>query len=293
MEIKVYPEILELAPQLSPGVQAEADAFAEMRAVADDFAKTATPQEYWMTGGSLAPYQYQSVFAALPRGSKVLDVGVGFGPSSVYLANCGHEVVAIEPSIVLCRVLRDAAVRFSLNLQVIQGVGEKLSLLGRNDFDVVVFNSSLHHCDDPELALREARACLKPSGALYLVNENMLKPWQTQAGYLRRLAADPIGMGHYGGNEHSYHNGTYVKMLRTVFRDVTLEIPRAGTAIEDLEMLLARRVNGVRIYGSNGKILARYLFYIVREQMRHMPWLYRLLAKASIVPVHFKAAGFL
>ncbi|RYG33023.1 MAG: class I SAM-dependent methyltransferase, partial [Burkholderiales bacterium] len=196
----------------------------------------------------------------------------------------------VEPSLALCELIRDTAVRLNLPIEVVQGVGEQLANLQRSDFDIVIFNSSLHHCDDPTLAIAQARACLKPSGSLYLVNENMLKPWQTQAGYYRRLAADPIGMGHYGGNEHSYHNFTYVGLLRKSFARVELLVPRAGSAIEDLDMLLSRRVDGARVYASNARVLTRYIYYILREKLRHAPWLYGLLGRASIVPVHFKAS---
>lgn len=257
----------------------------------DKFANTTTPEQYWTGGISEAPYQYELLMKDFPMGAMVLDVGVGLGQSSVYLALHGYRVVAVEPSMVMCKLLRDAAVRHALPIQVAQGVAEDLSKLGRNDFDVVLFNASLHHCDDPERALAEAKACLKKGGAVYLVNENMLKPWQTEEGFQRKLLEDPVAMGHYGGNEHAYHNGKYARMLRAQFKDVQWLVPRTGSALDDLRLILNRHIDGSPIHTKSGPVLARFIFYIARAWLRTVPWLYRLLAKSSVVPVHFRAVN--
>jgi SAM-dependent methyltransferase len=285
----VNRQIIELSPTLSAGVSTEVEALAAMTTQLNKFANTYSPQQYWTEGISEAPYQYESLLKLFPAGARVLDVGVGLGQSSVYLAYKGYEVSAVEPSMVLCGILRDAAMRHGLNIQVVQGVAENLSRLGRGDFDVVLFNASLHHCDDPLLALAEAKSCLKKGGAVYLVNETMLKPWQSEEGFQRRLAEDPIAMGHYGGNEHAYHNSKYVRMLRTQFKDVEWLIPRTGSALDDLRLVLNRHIDGSQIHTKNGAVLARFIFYIMRAWLRTQPLLYRMLAKSSIVPVHFRA----
>ena len=286
---RVNRRIIELSPDLSAGVSSEIEALAAMTTQLRKFAHTTSARQYWTEGISEAPYQYESLLKLFPRGAKILDVGVGLGQSSVYLAERGYDVVAVEPSMVLCEIMRDAAARHELPIQVVQGVAENLSRLGRSDFDVVLFNASLHHCDDPLLALAEAKSCLRKGGAVYLVNETMLKPWQSEAVFQRRLKEDPVAMGHYGGNEHAYHNGKYVRMLRSRFEDVEWLIPRAGSALDDLRLLLNRHIDGTQIHTRNGAVLARFLFYIVRAWLRTVPWLYRVLARASVVPVHFRA----
>lgn len=281
--------IIQFSRDFSPGVSAEMQALDALTAEQAVFARATTPEQYWRAGTSLAPYQYAQIFESLPKGSKILDVGVGFGQSSIFLADKGHQVYAVEPSLSMCRLIHEAANRFSLPVTVIQAVGEELSLIGATDFDVVIFNSSLHHCDRPVGAVAEAFKCLKPGGQLVLVNENMLKPWMSQARYLRLLEADPVGMGHYGGNEHAYHNNTYVKMLKTSFAKVDMLIPRMDSALDEVEMVLARRIGTQRIYSSNSSVLTRFVFYILKEKIRSLPGLYKLFARCSILPVNFRA----
>jgi SAM-dependent methyltransferase len=281
--------VIVLAENFSAGVQAEALILDGFLAERQEFLRAGSPDEYWRTGVSQAPYQYSKLFERLPTGSKILDVGVGFGQSSVYLATCGHTVFAVEPSLSMCNVICEAARRFSLPITAVQGVGENLSRIGAADFDVVVFNSSLHHCDQPITAIAEAFTCLRPGGQLVLANENMLKPWTTQKRYKRLLEIDPVGMGHYGGNEHSYHNKDYVKMVKTCFNDVELVIPSVDSALDELETLLSRTLRGARIYSTNHSVLLRFVFYIFKEKIRKRPALYRLFARLSLMPVHFRA----
>jgi SAM-dependent methyltransferase len=281
--------VIVLSKEFSAGVQAEAEILDGFQSEQQELLRAGSPDEYWHTGISQAPYQYAKVFESLPMGSKILDVGVGFGQSSVYLATRGHSVFAVEPSLSLCKLICEVARRFSLSITPVQGVGENLSRIGIADFDVVIFNSSLHHCDQPMTAIAEAFNCLRPGGQLVLVNENMLKPWTTQKRYRRLLEIDPVGMGHYGGNEHSYHNKDYIRMIRTSFRNVDLLIPRMDSALDELETLLARKLAGRRIYSTNLSVLLRFVLYIFKEKLRRCPPMYRLFARLSLMPVHFRA----
>jgi len=282
--------VIVLSEQLSAGVQAEVQILDGFRTQQQELLRAGSPEEYWQTGISQAPYQYAKVFESLPPGSKILDVGVGFGQSSVYLATRGHSVFAVEPSLSMCKLICETARRFSLEITPVQGVGENLSRVGITDFDAVVFNASLHHCDQPVAAIAEAFNCLKPGGQLVLVNENMLKPWTSQKRFKRLLEIDPVGMGHYGGNEHAYHNQDYLRMIMTSFPSVELLIPRMDSALDELEMLLARKfVDKTRIYGTNLSVLSRFFYYILRQKVRAHPRIYRFLGRLSLLPVHFRA----
>jgi SAM-dependent methyltransferase len=280
--------IVRLSRNFSPGVSAEIKVQNALTKEAAEFQHATSAEQYWKAGISTAPYQYEMLLSSLPKGSRILDVGVGFGQSSVFLAALGYDVYAVEPTLLMCQVIQEAAQRFKLLLTVVQAVGEDLSEIG-SDFDVVVFNSSLHHCDDPIRAISESFKCLKPGGQILLVGENMLKPWMSQERYLRLLEKDPLGMGHYGGNEHAYHNSTYIRMLKTSFPVVELQIPRMDSALEEIEMVLGRRMGGQRIYRSNMSVMLRFMFYIWKEKVRKRPWLYKMFAKCSLVNVHFRA----
>lgn len=247
-----------------------------------------TPSQFVEMIDSQAPYEYFEIIKNLSTELLILDVGVGMGASSVYLAINGFNVFAVEPTKKYCDLLQFIASKFSLPISVFEGVAETVSRLNLK-FDVVLFNSSLHHCDNPELALHEAFNVLNDGGRIYLINENFLKPWISESRYQSYLLSNPIGMGHYGGNEHSYSNVKYLKMLKSVFGRSNLLLPRQRSALNELEVKLNYKINGQRVVSSNHKMLLRFLFYIFKEKLHKYKLIYYFLGYLSLVPVHFFA----
>lgn len=197
---------------------------------------------------------------SLAPGSAVLDVGAGLGFSSIFLASRGHRVWVIEPSPELCRYVERAADFYRLPLMIFNVTGEGLGRLPARGFDACVFNASLHHCDDPDIALANCHALLRPGGRIFLLNEPQLPRYRSRAWFQRQLERDPERMGHYGGNEHTYHRHEYLAMLRRAgFRDVRDSIAsryrHPGPYLADL------RARGVRPLG----ILSRRLYYHLLE----------------------------
>ena len=93
-------------------------------------------EEYISSGDSLAPQQYANLLKFLPPGDlNILDVGCGAGQSSVYLANHGHHVWALEPNFRFCNNIEKAAFKYSLNIVSCHGVAE--------DIDKIKINSEL------------------------------------------------------------------------------------------------------------------------------------------------------
>src|SRR5258708_18900537 len=169
------------------------------------------------------------------------------------------------------------------------GEVEKFAGVGIESGGAVVLNSGLNYWEHHVAAIVEAFDCLRPGGQLVLVNENMLKPWTSQKRFKRLLEIDPVGMGHYGGNEHAYHNQAYIRMIMTSFRNVELLIPRMESALDELEILLARKLADRRIYSTNLSVMSRFAFYMLKEKVRTRPELYKLFARLSLMPVHFRS----
>ena len=96
---------------------------------------------------------------------KVLDIGVGQGESSIYLADQGYLVSVVEPSTELCKAIERVANSYNFSLNIYNCTAEGIAQI--NDlFDLIIFNSSLHHCDDPIKALVNCYNLLKPKGKL-------------------------------------------------------------------------------------------------------------------------------
>jgi ubiquinone/menaquinone biosynthesis C-methylase UbiE len=271
----------------TPGVAAENRVSREIaagyRAVLDS---SRCPKEYVERGPSTA-FEYARLVGALQQ-LKILDVGAGRGESSVFLAERGNLVYALDPSPDFCALIADAAAKFGLAIVPVQGVAEDIEHIGENKFDVAIFNCSLHHCDSPERALGQAFSVLKEGGSLILCSEPTLRPWISKGQWHRLLETQPEKMGHYGGNEHIYYNWQYKRMLKAAgFTKIKKIAPsEMMDALGALEKCLTRRIKGKRAY-SELQILERAVYYFIRARLVKAPWSFHALAAVSLVPVHF------
>jgi 2-polyprenyl-3-methyl-5-hydroxy-6-metoxy-1,4-benzoquinol methylase len=146
-------------------------------------------------------------------GKSVIDIGVGVGLSSLLIALLGYTVTAVEPSLTCCKILQNTVKKLNLPIRIINSTAEGLSQLNET-FDIGVYHSSLHHCDDPVLALQTTHARLKKHGKLFLIEEPLLRCYRTKKWFYRMLKEQPEKMGHYGGNEHIYRLQEYTRFLR-------------------------------------------------------------------------------
>lgn len=110
----------------------------------------------------------------LPREAlDVLDLGAGVGWLSYRLSQRGHRPVAVD-------ILTDpldglgAAVRHYGNFPAVEAEFERLPFAG-GQFDLAVFNSSLHYSTDYRRTLLEAKRCLRPSGRIVVLDSPIYK----------------------------------------------------------------------------------------------------------------------
>jgi SAM-dependent methyltransferase len=150
----------------------------------------------------------------LSSASKILDVGFGRGETSLYLASQGHEVHSIEPSPLNCEILQNASRKYGQDICIYQGTAENGDQIDTADFDLCLFNSSLHHCDDPARVLQICQKKLKKSGRVVAINEPILKFYRSKKWFNHKLEKDPVAVGHYGGNEHIYYYHEYLALFK-------------------------------------------------------------------------------
>lgn len=166
-----------------------------------------------------------SVFTERGDGGALLDMGAGLGLTSVYLALLGYDVTSIDPSLYHCRHAVKLAKALGAGLEVVHATSESAAELKRK-FDCIVFHSSLHHCDDPVLALMNSYGLLRENGRIFLLCEPILHRFCTRKSFYRRLARNPELVG-YGGNEHTYRLNEYLSMIREAgFKNIHVELSR-------------------------------------------------------------------
>jgi SAM-dependent methyltransferase len=115
----------------------------------------------------------QHVLAQGPLPICVLDVGAGSGWLSHRLAGLGHRAVAVD-------AIDDevdglgAARHYATTFTVVQADFDALPF-AEAQFDLVVFNGSLHYADDISATLAGAHRLLAPGGALVVMDSPMFR----------------------------------------------------------------------------------------------------------------------
>lgn len=108
------------------------------------------------------------VAASLPgRGSRILDVGCGYGWSTSLLRRRGHDAVGLD--------LHPGPVEKgeTASLSYVTGDMRRLPFKDRS-FDAVACHDVLEHVPEPEAALLESLRVLRPGGRLIVTGPNLL-----------------------------------------------------------------------------------------------------------------------
>src|SRR6476469_3193792 len=152
----------------------------------------------------------------LAPGMNVLELGCGTGYFTRELARSGAEIVAIVVSPELVEIAKSNCSAPNICYEI-QNAYE---LSYRDDvFDSVVGSSVLHHLE-VEAALREIFRVLKPGGAIYFTEPNMLNPQiavQKNVPWVKRKLGD-------SPDETAFFRWPLWRLLEeTGFRDIRID----------------------------------------------------------------------
>ena len=108
--------------------------------------------------------------ATLERGGRVLDVGCGFGTSTILMAEAYPRSTfhGIDPHAGSIAAARDAAAKAGVADRVTFQTASALDDVGTG-WDLICFFDAFHHLGDPITAARRARQSLGEEGTLMLV----------------------------------------------------------------------------------------------------------------------------
>jgi ubiquinone/menaquinone biosynthesis C-methylase UbiE len=105
--------------------------------------------------------------AELKSGDTVIDIGCGPGAAARYAARQGASVIGVDPAAVMRRVARVLTLPFS-RVRYVAGMAEHIPV---PDASATVLWSiaTVHHWQDVDAGLREARRVLQPGGRLVAI----------------------------------------------------------------------------------------------------------------------------
>ena len=106
----------------------------------------------------------------LEPGSRILELGAGWGNLSLALAMLGHHVTALDVDERFCELIRKRAQRDDLIVEVVNAAYDAVEQWDE-EFDTVLFLSSFHHAADHLPLLRSLHRTLKPHGRLVFGSE--------------------------------------------------------------------------------------------------------------------------
>lgn len=181
----------------------------------------------------------------LSPGSSILELGAGWGNTTIALARMGYDLMAVDINESFADCIRERAKKLDLNVESATGEFLDVDKLGRT-FDAILFYESFHHCSDHRELISKLADVLNPGGKVFFAAEPILEafpvPWGVRVDGESLWAIRQNGWLELGFQE-SYFVRTLLRLgwLATVHVST---VPHIGTVLE------ATRANGSYVMGA-------------------------------------------
>lgn len=165
----------------------------------------------------------------LPAGAKLLEMGAGWGNTSLLLAQSGLEVSVLDINRLYLDLITARSERIGLNIKTVEG--EFLDILELDErYDAILFYESFHHSLEHEALLRAAKTRLNSDGKICFAGEPIIE----NAPYAWGL--NPAGealfqMHTHGWMELIFDKSYFETLLQSLGFDVTWQSYPQGTRV--------------------------------------------------------------
>jgi 2-polyprenyl-3-methyl-5-hydroxy-6-metoxy-1,4-benzoquinol methylase len=148
---------------------------------------------------------FGQILSLLPATGRILDLGVGTGWTSRFLAQCGYEVVGVDISETMIAYACEASQGIS-GLTFLAADYEQRLALGT--FDAAVIYDALHHSEDEGAVISNVFHALNPKGVLITAEPGQghsTQPHSIEA--VRRFGVTEKDMDYARQREHMLASG--------------------------------------------------------------------------------------
>lgn len=110
---------------------------------------------------------------AMNKELSILDIGCGFGLTSIWLSEQGHLVTGIDMTPDMIRVAEQKAREKNQSITFVQGQIERIDEIFKDTtFDWIICHNVLGYVDQPMEALAKMKSLLSPGGHLSIIAHN-------------------------------------------------------------------------------------------------------------------------
>lgn len=165
-------------------------------------------------GTHLLGYGWLIKVLDLPAGSRILEIGSGYGTLTVHLARMGYEVTCLDISAQLLNFIKARTVDFPQQVSTI--CGDMATVEIDDTFDAVIFNASLHHSLQHKAVIQRLDALLNPDGIAAFVAEPVVGVDSLVVPYPWGIRLDGLSVysiSKHGWLELGFQEPYFVKML--------------------------------------------------------------------------------
>ena len=181
----------------------------------------------------------------LPAGSSILELGPGWGNTTIELARMGYDVTAIDIDPTFIDLIKERADKFALTVDARKSTFLEIDTLERR-YDAVLFFECFHHCSDHRELVRKLADVITPDGRVYFAAEPILEQFPVPWG-VRTDGESLWAIRRNGWLELGFQESYFVRMLAHLGWHVvkhTTSATHLGVIFE------ARRANGTYELGS-------------------------------------------
>ncbi len=165
-------------------------------------------------GTHLMGYGWLIKVMDLPAGSRILEIGSGFGALTVHLASMGYRVTCLDISSRLLRYVRARTTQLPQQVEIL--CGDMATVEINHTFDAVVFNASLHHSLEHRAVITRLDELLAPDGIAAFAAEPVVSDQSTAVPYpwgVRLDGRSVWSISRWGWMELGFQESYFVQLL--------------------------------------------------------------------------------